>query len=139
MAASYNEAQPAKPAAWSTPEPSALTLEWPGARARGALPLRAPLPPRRPAAVHRRLHGAHLRLHARGTAAGARVPRRNARRDRPRLGVPGEPRGGARRARDPLARAVPLLMIFSLVLFLTVEMWEIFSREPRALLLLTGG
>src|SRR5215210_5689261 len=43
MAASYNEAQPAKPAAWSTPEPSALTLEWPGTRARGALPLRAAL------------------------------------------------------------------------------------------------
>ena len=38
-----------------------------------------------------------------------------------------------------LMRAIPLLMIFSVVLFLTVEMWEVFSDLPLASLAVLAG
>ena len=38
-----------------------------------------------------------------------------------------------------LARAVPLLLLFAMVLFLNVEMWQVLSETPDALLLLLGG
>lgn len=38
-----------------------------------------------------------------------------------------------------LVKAVPLLMIFSLILFLTPELWEVFSQLPDASLLLLIG
>ena len=31
-----------------------------------------------------------------------------------------------------LTRAVPLLLVFSLVLFINTEMWQVFSLMPRA-------
>jgi hypothetical protein len=40
--------------------------------------------------------------------------------------------GQLRASLDLFARAIPLLMIFSVVLFLTVEMWEVFSDLPTA-------
>ena len=47
--------------------------------------------------------------------------------------------GQLRASLELFARAIPLLMIFSVVLFLTVEMWEVFSRvELAALLILTA-
>ena len=36
-------------------------------------------------------------------------------------------------------RAIPLLMIFSVVLFLTTEMWQAFSDAPAAFLAILGG
>ena len=38
-----------------------------------------------------------------------------------------------------LARAVPLLLVFSLVLFINTEMWQVFSLMPRAYLLAVAG
>jgi hypothetical protein len=38
-----------------------------------------------------------------------------------------------------LARAVPLLLIFALVLFINTEMWQVFAFMPDAFLWLTGG
>jgi hypothetical protein len=38
-----------------------------------------------------------------------------------------------------LARAIPLLMIFSVVLFLTAEMWEVFGDAPLASLAILGS
>jgi len=47
--------------------------------------------------------------------------------------------GQLRASLELFARAVPLLMIFSVVLFLTVEVWEVFSSvEPVSLAILTG-
>ena len=40
--------------------------------------------------------------------------------------------GQLRASLELFARAIPLLMIFSVVLFLTVEMWEVFSDLPTA-------
>jgi hypothetical protein len=40
--------------------------------------------------------------------------------------------GQLRASLELFARAIPLLMIFSVVLFLTVEMWEVFSDLPAA-------
>jgi len=37
-----------------------------------------------------------------------------------------------------LSRAIPLLMIFAVVLFLTVEMWEVFAAAPNGLLATVG-
>ncbi|MET0974031.1 MAG: DUF3866 family protein, partial [Thermoleophilaceae bacterium] len=38
-----------------------------------------------------------------------------------------------------LARAVPLLLVFALVLFINTEMWQVFSDMPSAFLYLVGG
>jgi len=38
-----------------------------------------------------------------------------------------------------LSRAVPLLMVFALVLFVNTEMWQVFSRMPDVLLVLVYG
>src|SRR6202008_3281071 len=38
-----------------------------------------------------------------------------------------------------LARAVPLLLVFALVLFINTEMWQGFSDMPTAFLYLVGG
>lgn len=38
-----------------------------------------------------------------------------------------------------LARAVPLLLVFALVLFINTEMWQVFSDMPAAFLYLVGG
>ena len=38
-----------------------------------------------------------------------------------------------------LARAVPLLLVFSLVLFINTEMWQVFAGIPDAFLALVGG
>ncbi len=38
-----------------------------------------------------------------------------------------------------LARAVPLLLVFALVLFINTEMWQVFSDMPEAFLALVGG
>ncbi|NED94003.1 hypothetical protein G1H11_01575 [Phytoactinopolyspora alkaliphila] len=38
-----------------------------------------------------------------------------------------------------LVRALPLLLVFSLVLFLNAEMWQVFSTMPRAFVWLVGG
>ena len=47
--------------------------------------------------------------------------------------------GQLRASLELFARAVPLLMIFSVVLFLTAEVWQVFtSVEPAALAVLTG-
>ena len=47
--------------------------------------------------------------------------------------------GQLRASLELFARAVPLLMIFSVVLFLTAEVWQVFSGvEPAALAILTG-
>ena len=40
--------------------------------------------------------------------------------------------GQLRASLELFARAIPLLMLFSVVLFLTVEMWEVFSDLPTA-------
>jgi hypothetical protein len=40
--------------------------------------------------------------------------------------------GQLRASLELFARAIPLLMIFSVVLFLTTEMWQVFSRLPTA-------
>ena len=37
-----------------------------------------------------------------------------------------------------LSRSVPLLMVFAFVLFLTNEMWQVFSRMPDAFLVISG-
>lgn len=47
--------------------------------------------------------------------------------------------GQLRASLDLFARAIPLLMIFSVVLFLTAEMWQVFSEvELATLAILTG-
>jgi hypothetical protein len=47
--------------------------------------------------------------------------------------------GQLRASLELFARAVPLLMIFSVVLFLTNEVWQVFTTvEPAALAILTG-
>ncbi len=47
--------------------------------------------------------------------------------------------GQLRASLELFARAIPLLMIFSVVLFLTAEVWQVFSAvEPAALAILTG-
>ena len=47
--------------------------------------------------------------------------------------------GQLRASLELFARAIPLLMIFSVVLFLTAEVWQVFSGvEPAALAILTG-
>ena len=38
-----------------------------------------------------------------------------------------------------ISRAVPLLLVFSLVLFINTEMWQVFSEMPDAFLVLVGG
>jgi len=38
-----------------------------------------------------------------------------------------------------LTRAVPLLLVFSLVLFINTEMWQVFSEMPRAFLFAVAG
>jgi hypothetical protein len=38
-----------------------------------------------------------------------------------------------------LARAVPLLLVFALVLFINTEMWQVFASIPDAFLALVGG
>ena len=38
-----------------------------------------------------------------------------------------------------LTRAVPLLLVFSLVLFINTEMWQVFSLMPRAYLAAVAG
>jgi hypothetical protein len=38
-----------------------------------------------------------------------------------------------------LARAVPLLLIFAIVLFINTEMWQVFAETPRAFLALLGA
>jgi hypothetical protein len=38
-----------------------------------------------------------------------------------------------------LSRAVPLLLVFALVLFINTEMWQVFSTMPDAFLILVGG
>jgi hypothetical protein len=38
-----------------------------------------------------------------------------------------------------ISRAVPLLLVFALVLFINTEMWQVFSRMPDAFLALAGG
>jgi hypothetical protein len=37
-----------------------------------------------------------------------------------------------------ISRAVPLLLVFALVLFINTEMWQVFSRMPDAFLILVG-
>ncbi len=37
-----------------------------------------------------------------------------------------------------ISRAVPLLLVFALVLFINTEMWQVFSRMPDAFLVLVG-
>jgi hypothetical protein len=37
-----------------------------------------------------------------------------------------------------ISRAVPLLLVFALVLFINTEMWQVFSRIPDAFLILVG-
>jgi len=37
-----------------------------------------------------------------------------------------------------LSRAVPLLLVFALVLFINTEMWQVFSEMPEAFLILVG-
>ena len=46
---------------------------------------------------------------------------------------------GLTAALSVLTRAVPLLLVFSLVLFINTEMWQVFSEMPRAFLLAVGG
>jgi hypothetical protein len=38
-----------------------------------------------------------------------------------------------------ISRAVPLLLVFALVLFINTEMWQVFSRMPDAFLAIVGG
>ena len=38
-----------------------------------------------------------------------------------------------------LSKAVPLLLVFALVLFINTEMWQVFSRMPDAFLVLVAG
>ena len=38
-----------------------------------------------------------------------------------------------------LSRAVPLLLVFALVLFINTEMWQVFSTMPRAFLICVGA
>ena len=47
--------------------------------------------------------------------------------------------GQLRASLELFARAIPLLMIFSVVLFLTVEMWEVFSDLPTASFVALAG
>jgi hypothetical protein len=46
---------------------------------------------------------------------------------------------GLTAALSVLTRAVPLLMVFSLVLFINTEMWQVFSLMPRAYLVATAA